>query len=42
MRIQDARPGKVRRLGAFAVPIGMTNVWHSFAAFLARIAAPYV
>jgi hypothetical protein len=29
-------------LGAFAVPIGMTNVWHSFAAFLARTAVPYV
>jgi hypothetical protein len=29
-------------LGAFAVPIGMTPVWHSFAAFLARTIAPHI
>jgi hypothetical protein len=29
-------------IGAFAVPIGMTTAWHSFAAFLARTAVPYV
>ena len=28
--------------GAFAVPIGMTTAWHSFAGFLARHVAPYV
>jgi fumarate reductase subunit C len=28
--------------GAFAVPIGMTPAWHSFAAFLARTIAPLV
>jgi len=29
-------------VGAFAVPVGMTAAWHSFAAFLARNVAPYV
>lgn len=29
-------------LGAFAVPIGMTPAWHSFAAFLGRTIAPLV
>lgn len=29
-------------VGAFAVPIGMTNVWHGFAAFLVRTVVPYV
>jgi hypothetical protein len=28
--------------GAFAVPIGMTSAWHSFASFLARTVAPQV
>lgn len=28
--------------GAFAVPIGMTSVWHSFAAFLGRTLAIYI
>jgi hypothetical protein len=28
--------------GAFAVPIGMTPMWHSFAGFLARWVAPHV
>jgi hypothetical protein len=28
--------------GAFAVPIGMTAVWHDFAGFLAKHVAPYV
>ncbi len=26
-------------LNGFAVPIGMTNAWHSFAAFLNRVIA---
>jgi hypothetical protein len=29
-------------LGALAVPIGMTHLWQSFAAFLARTVVPYV
>jgi fumarate reductase subunit C len=29
-------------VGAFAVPIGMTHAWHSFAAFLTRTVVPYV
>jgi hypothetical protein len=29
-------------VGAFAVPIGMTHFWHSFAAFLTRTVVPYV
>ena len=29
-------------VGAFAVPIGMTGPWHSFAAFLARNVAPHL
>jgi hypothetical protein len=29
-------------MGAFAVPIGMTPAWHSFAAFLARTVAPHL
>lgn len=28
--------------GAFAVPIGMTNAWHSFAALVARTVAPHL
>jgi hypothetical protein len=29
-------------VGAFAVPIGMTSAWHSFAAFLGRTIVPYI
>ena len=29
-------------VGAFAVPVGMTHVWHSFAAFLTRLVVPYI
>jgi hypothetical protein len=29
-------------MGGFAVPIGMTSAWHSFAALLARTIAPHV
>jgi hypothetical protein len=28
--------------GAFAVPIGMTQAWHSFATFLSRTVVPYI
>ena len=28
--------------GAFAVPLGMTSAWHSFAGLLTRVAVPYV
>ncbi|HXS54238.1 MAG TPA: hypothetical protein VN782_17000 [Usitatibacter sp.] len=28
--------------GAFAVPLGMTSAWHSFAHLLARVVVPYV
>jgi hypothetical protein len=29
-------------MGAFAVPIGMTSIWHSFASFLARTVALHI
>jgi chromate transport protein ChrA len=29
-------------MGGFAVPIGMTSVWHSFASFLARTVASHI
>ena len=38
----SAHPVAFIVVGAFAVPIGMTAGWHSFAAFLLRNVAPHL